>query len=78
MSKVIGVRIGSDEVEWHAVNGVAGADYDTLCGIDANDSVVGHHGTVPAPRGQKINCRQCFEVWRGVRDMCLRSSSFEV
>jgi hypothetical protein len=77
MTKVIGVKVG-DEVEWHAANGVAGPDHDTLCGVDANDSAVGHFGTVEAKRGQKIDCQECYNVWKGVTEMRLRKSSFNL
>lgn len=77
MSKVIGLNLG-DTVEWHAVNGVAGVDYHTLCGIDADDPGIGHFGTVEPKRGQKIECRACYNIWRGVAEMNLREASFDV
>ena len=77
MSKVIGVIVG-ETTEWHAVNGVAGPDYATLCGLDPNDSTVGHYGTVEPKRGQKITCQECYNIWRGVTDMRLRESSFDL
>ena len=77
MSKVIGLNIGN-EIEWHAVNGVAGADYTTLCGIDADDPGIGHYGTVDPPPGQKIECRTCYNIWKGVVEMRFRESHFDV
>jgi hypothetical protein len=74
MSKAVGVLIDG-VVEWHAP-GVAGPDYDTLCGIDANDPTIGHHGLVPAKRGQKITCMNCKMIWEGVVALNLRMASF--
>jgi len=63
-------------VEWHAAP-AGGGDYDTLCGVDANDPTMGHHGIVEAKSGQKINCRQCKEIWNHVMSLKLRVSNFE-
>lgn len=75
MSKVLGVDIDG-VVEWHAPN-VAGPDYDTLCGVDADDPAIGHEGLIPAKRGQKITCMQCKMIWEGVVALKLRKSNFE-
>lgn len=75
MSKAVGVLIDGEET-WHAPS-VAGPDYDTLCGIDANDSEVGTFGTIEPKRGQKITCVQCYGIWQGVTAMRLRESNFE-
>ena len=70
-----GVQIG-DEVEYHAA-GVIG-DFHTLCGLDADDPGIDAMGAVAAKRGQKITCSSCHTIWRGVVDMGLRQSNFEV
>lgn len=75
MSKAVGVLIEGEKT-WHAPP-VAGPDYDTLCGIDANDSAVGTYGTVEPKRGQKITCTRCYAIWHGVVAMRLRASSFD-
>ena len=75
MSKAVGVLIDGEET-WHAPS-VAGPDYDTLCGIDANDSEVGTFGTIEPKRGHKITCVQCYGIWQGVTAMRLRESNFE-
>jgi hypothetical protein len=77
MNKVVGVKTYSG-VEWHAINSVAGADYDTLCGLDAKDDVIGHYGVVEAVAGQKITCHQCYAVWKGVSSLRLKESMFSV
>lgn len=74
MSKAVGVVI-DEQVEWHAP-GAGGTDHDTLCGIDANDSAIGHGGTVQAKRGQKIECAQCRAIWADVTAMKLRKRDF--
>lgn len=76
MNKVVGVQL-DDGVEWHAVNTVAG-DYDTMCGVDANDPCIGHHGTVEAKKGQKITCQDCYNLWKGVTQLRLKESMFQV
>lgn len=75
MSKAVGVLIDG-VATWHAP-GVSGPDYDTLCGIDANDPAVGHEGLIPAKRGQKITCGECRRVWERVVALNLRKASFE-
>lgn len=74
MKNIIGVIVDG-ETEWHA-RGVGPSDYDTLCGTDANDPTLGHQGTLQPRRGQKITCWQCHTIWRGVRELNLRQSSF--
>jgi len=40
-------------------------NYDTLCGIDANDSGVGHEGIVPLPWvHSRIGCEACKSILR--------------
>lgn len=75
MSNVVGVDIDG-VVEWHAI-GAGGNDYNTLCGIDADDPSIGHNGVVKAKRGQKINCAQCYGIWIGVKNMSFRESDFD-
>lgn len=77
MNKVVGFETHSG-VEWHAINGIAGADYDTLCGLDAKDDAIGHYGIVEAVAGQKITCQQCYAVWKGVSLSRLKESMFSV
>jgi len=72
MSKAVGILIDGT-VEWHAPGGVS--DYATLCGLDANDSTVGHEGIVDTPRGQKITCPQCYGIWAGAK--ALRATDFD-
>lgn len=74
MSKAVGVET-DDGTEWHAPGVVS--DYDTLCGIDANDPGIGFHGLVTAKRGQKITCEQCRSVWEGVVALRLRATDFQ-
>lgn len=76
MSKAIGVIVEGDEIEWHAPGVVQ--DYDTLCGLDATDPSEGMHGTVEAPRGQKITCAECASIFVRMRELGLRRASFDV
>jgi hypothetical protein len=41
----------------------AWGDYDTLCGVDANDSVIGHFGAVPVAVNTKIDCPACKAIF---------------
>lgn len=66
------------QVERHAVNAVVGPDSHTLCGLDADDSPVGHRGTEKSKGGQKIECRQCYNVLKDVTEMRLRESVFDL
>ncbi len=75
MRKVIGVVING-EITFHAPD-ASGADYDTLCGIDANDPTIGHGGRVAAPKGQKINCGTCRTIYDCFISLKLRRSDFE-
>lgn len=74
MTKVIGVRMDFDDIEWHAPGVVS--DYDTLCGVDANDPSIGHYGTVPAPRGQRITCTECRQIFERFSALHLRAADF--
>lgn len=75
MTKAIGVD-QDGEVVWHA-HGVSN-DYDTLCGMDANDPHIGHHGLVDAKRGQRITCVVCHTIWSNTVALKLRQSDFDV
>lgn len=76
MSKVVGVLIDGEETFHAPPTGVA--DYDTLCGIDANDDVIGHGGFIEVPRGQKITCTTCHTIWKETIALRLRESNFDV
>lgn len=77
MSKAIGVIVNG-KVTWHAPGCVG--DYDTLCGIDADDphETVAHGGIVEAKRGQKITCLTCCSIWRSVQALKLREQDFAI
>lgn len=53
-----------------------GVNYDTLCAIDALDPTTGTFGLVTATPRQKITCRQCWQIWRGVVGLGLREHHF--
>lgn len=74
MSRIIGVVIDG-ETSWHAANS-GPTDYDTLCGLDANDPTIGHTGLVKWQRGQKITCAVCHGIWSGLAALRLRKSDF--
>jgi len=74
MKKVVGTNIDG-RVEWHA-RPISSNDYHTMCGVDAYDPDIGHHGTVEPPKGQKITCLQCRAMWEGFRALGLRDSDF--
>lgn len=76
MKKVVGVNMGFGSVEWHAPGVVS--DYTTMCGLDANDSSVGTHGTVEPGRGQKITCESCKAIWERTVALRLRVTDFDV
>lgn len=76
MSKAVGILING-EVEWHAP-GHGATDYNSLCGLDADDPKIGHGGLVSANRGQKITCMTCKVIWESVLEMRLRKTDFDV
>lgn len=76
MSKVIGVKMDTGEVIWHALGVVS--DYDTMCGLDANDSEADTYGTVEPKRGQKITCESCKSIWERTTALKLRATDFNV
>lgn len=73
-TKIIGVYIDGDPT-YHII-GVGAGDYSTACGLDGNDSVVGQSGTFTAGRGQKIDCQQCFRLWKEITALHLRQGNF--
>lgn len=43
-------------------------DYDTLCGIDANDAAIGHEPVaVPRNGRARIDCAACWAIWKRAR-----------
>lgn len=56
MSKFTAVQFDG-QVETHA----RGSMYETLCGLDGHDC---GQAVVPVPRGAKITCPQCLQMWR--------------
>ena len=75
--RVVGIEIDG-VVTWHAAEDVSGAGYDTLCALDANDPSIGTKGEIIPRRGQKITCRQCYAIWKGVLALKLREGNFDV
>ena len=63
------------EITIHACGEGVGGDFDTLCGIDANDPTIGHTGTAPMPKGGKIDCKSCHNVWLAAK--CVRKTDFK-
>jgi hypothetical protein len=47
--------------EVHMVGGVS--DYDTSCGIDMNDSTLGHYPENATVTKDKITCPACINIW---------------
>ena len=76
ISKVVGVKMDTGEVIWHAPGVVS--DYDTMCGLDANDSEADTYGTVVPKRGQKITCESCKSIWERTVALRLRVADFDV
>ncbi len=74
MAKAVGVMING-EPTWHAP-AAAPTDFDTLCGIDADDPAIGFTGLIQAPRAQKITCIQCKTTWERLVALRLRASDF--
>jgi hypothetical protein len=50
-------------------------DYDTLCGIDANDPFIGHLGTVSVAINTKIDCAACKAIFETAKNY--RRSDFK-
>jgi hypothetical protein len=58
--RVVAIKIDG-VVSVHAVGD--NGNYDTLCGIDANDSSVGHEGVVRLPWVRaRIGCEACKSI----------------
>lgn len=73
---IVGVRrLVDGEIvdEFHAP---PAGDFDTLCGVDANDDhpLVGTMGFCKVSKGQKIDCAQCYSIWVAAREV--RKSEF--
>ena len=60
MSKFIGIIEDNGNVMIHAQ--YPNGNYDTLCGIDANDSELGHNGVAEVSNNSKIDCHQCIQI----------------
>ena len=43
------------------------SDYDTACGIDMNDPLLGHHMNNASTTREPIDCAQCFSIWKQAR-----------
>ena len=65
------------ETAWHLVGGAV-SDYNTLCGIDADDPEIGHHGTVRPKRGQKVTCSSCIGIYRHIKSLRISECDFEI
>jgi len=72
MSRFVAVEIDGG-VEIHLPAGAAGA-YLTLCGLDGDDLDVGQQ-PADVPRGAKVNCDTCRDIWATARRF--RASDFE-
>lgn len=66
MTKGMVAIVVEGEIEIHALGGGAG-DYSTLCGVDANDEILDHTGYAEVPKGAKIRCKQCIQIWKEAR-----------
>lgn len=73
MTELVGVMIDG-ELTVHAP-GVS-SDYDTLCGIDADDPKIGHEGRVPVHPTKFITCQMCYVVWKRTLELGLREKDF--
>lgn len=52
-------------------------DYDTLCGLDADDSAIGHGGIIATPTGARIDCVACKSIWHGTVKLGLSGCDFD-
>lgn len=69
------VKVKTQEgVEYHAQSS-GYTDYDTLCGIDADDPRIGHFGKEPS--NKKITCEACRAIWRGTLALKLKEKDFD-
>ena len=48
-------------------------NYDTLCGLDANDPGV-QHFPASVPKGAKVDCPDCKAIWAVAK--CFRATDF--
>ena len=71
--KSIGVLEEGGFTSWH-IPPPGWGGYDTLCGLDGNDSHVGTFGVIQGKN--KITCIQCYDIWKGVKAMKYRESDF--
>ena len=82
MKKIVGVILDGEKT-YHAPY-LGGNDYDTLCGIDASTDGLGpnrlddeHGGLIDVPKGQKIDCLACKQIFLGFQRLKLRKTDFE-
>jgi hypothetical protein len=73
-TRIVGVMLDGKPT-FHAA-GHGFGDYDTLCGIDADDPTIGHGGRFKTPRRMKIDCDACYAIWTGTLALRLRKSNF--
>lgn len=73
MNKYIAIKI-DDIITVHAA-GDPGGGYDSLCGIDSDDPGIGH-SEVDVPKGSKINCSICLNIFTAWEQF--KKSDFEI
>ena len=74
MGLIVGACIDG-ETTWHAEASLG--TYHTLCGLSLDDDEASR---VEAPRGTKIDCQACANVWvaaRAVRSTCFGAGVVE-
>ena len=74
-SAIVGVLTDNEMMFHLPASGVS--NYDSLCGIDADDPAIGHNGFVNVPKGQKVNCASCKGIYLLIRDLKVRVTDFE-
>lgn len=82
--RLVLIQHDDDQPVWHVRCSMPG-NYETLCCLSLDDGAQDQGGDFVGAkildetpkRGQKCNCRQCFEVWSSVVALRLRRSSFE-
>lgn len=70
--RIVALKIDG-EIQIHAAGDGFG-DYDSLCGIDADDPKVGHEGYAELPKKAKIDCAACYSHFLSAKT--LRKSDF--
>lgn len=60
ISHIVAVKI-EGEIQVHSRGAIG--DYDTLCGIDADDPAIGHQGIAELPKEAKITCGACYQIF---------------